>query len=80
MRSDDTNSLRHLPRRSSKNCDTQFDNFDRFNENYIIDDTATRVSAVIVEQHDQSDRPQLRQVAPYVTNNRDVRDHSKRPQ
>ena len=51
MRSDDTNSLRHLPRRSSKNCDTQFDNFDRFKENYSIDDTATRISAVIVEQH-----------------------------
>ena len=36
--SDDTNSLRHLPRRSSKNCDLQFVNFDRFKENYSIDD------------------------------------------
>ena len=27
----DTNSLRHLPRRSSKNCDLQFANFDRQN-------------------------------------------------
>ena len=30
-------SIRHLPRRSSKNCDLQFDNSDRFKENYSID-------------------------------------------
>ena len=29
----DTNSLRHLPRRSSKNCDLQFANCDIFKEN-----------------------------------------------
>ena len=45
------NSLIYLPRRSSKNCDLQFDIFDRFKVNYSIDDTATRVSAVMVEQH-----------------------------
>ena len=33
----DTNSLRHLPRRSSQNCDLQFANSDRFKENYSID-------------------------------------------
>ena len=33
----DVNSLIHLPRRSSKNFDLQFANFDRFNENYSID-------------------------------------------
>ena len=37
MLSDDTDSLRHLPRRSSKNCDLQFANTDRFEENYSID-------------------------------------------
>ena len=38
MLADDTNSLRHLPRRSSKNCDLKFDNStDRFKENYSID-------------------------------------------
>ena len=37
MLSDDTNSLRHLSRRSSKNCDLQFANTDRFKENYSID-------------------------------------------
>ena len=31
-------SLRHLPRRSSKNCDLQFANFDRFKENYSLDE------------------------------------------
>ena len=36
MLSDDTNSLRHLPRRSSENCDLQFANIDRRNENYSI--------------------------------------------
>ena len=35
--SDDTISLRHLPRRSSKNCDLQFVNNDRFKANYSID-------------------------------------------
>ena len=34
----DTNSLRHLPRRSCKNCDLQFANTDRLKENYSIDD------------------------------------------
>ena len=29
----DTNSLRHLPRRSSKKCDLQFENSDRLKEN-----------------------------------------------
>ena len=38
MLSDDTISLRHLPRRSSKNCDLQFANNDRFKANYSIDD------------------------------------------
>ena len=37
----DTNSLRYLPRRSSKNCDRQFANSDRqtnrIKENYNID-------------------------------------------
>ena len=33
----DMNSLRHFPRRSSKNCDLQFANSDRFKENYSID-------------------------------------------
>ena len=28
---------RHLPRRSSKNCDLQFANTDRFRENYSIE-------------------------------------------
>ena len=32
-----TNSLRRLPRLSSKNCDLQFANSDRFKENYSID-------------------------------------------
>ena len=35
--SDDTISLRHLPRRSSKKCDLQFANNDRFKANYSID-------------------------------------------
>ena len=35
--SDDTNSLKHLPRRSSKTCDMQFADTDRFMENYSID-------------------------------------------
>ena len=37
MLSVNTNSLRHLPRRSSKNCDLQFANSDRFKENNSID-------------------------------------------
>ena len=37
MLSDDTISLRHLPRRSSKNCDLHFANNDRFKANYSID-------------------------------------------
>ena len=39
MLSADTDSLRHLPRRSSKNCDMQFANTDRQTdlENYSID-------------------------------------------
>ena len=37
MHSDDTISLRHLPRRSSKNCDLQFANNDRCKANYSID-------------------------------------------
>ena len=38
MLSDDTISLRHLPRRSSKNCDLQlFGSNDRFKANYSID-------------------------------------------
>ena len=32
------NSLRHLLRRSSKNCDPEFANTNRFKENYSIDD------------------------------------------
>ena len=36
MLSVDTYSMRHLPRRSSKNCDLQFANSDRFKENYSI--------------------------------------------
>ena len=39
MLSDDTLSLRHLPRRSSKNCDLQFANSDRFKANYSVDRT-----------------------------------------
>ena len=38
MLSDDTNSLRHLPIRSSKNCDLELANTDRLMENYSIDD------------------------------------------
>ena len=38
MISVDMNSLRHLPRRSSKNCDLQFANCDRLKENYSIDE------------------------------------------
>ena len=38
MLSDDMISLRHLPRRSSKNCDLQFANTDRFKANYNIDE------------------------------------------
>ena len=38
MLSDDTISLRHLPRRSSKNCDLPFANNDRFKANYSIDE------------------------------------------
>ena len=37
MPSDDTNSLRHRPRRSRKNCDLQFANSDIFKENYSKD-------------------------------------------
>ena len=37
MLSVNTNSLRHLPKRSSNNCDMQFANNDRFKENYRID-------------------------------------------
>ena len=37
MLSVDTNSLRHLPRRSSKNCDLEFANTDKLKENYSID-------------------------------------------
>ena len=39
MLSDDTISLRHLPRRSCKNCDLQFENNDRFKANYSIERT-----------------------------------------
>ena len=39
MLSDDTISLRHLPRRSSKNCDLQFANNDRFKANYTSIDS-----------------------------------------
>ena len=42
MLSADTNSLRHLPRRSSKNCDLQFANSDRFKENCSIDAGSSR--------------------------------------
>ena len=34
----DTNSLRQLPRRLSKNCDLQFENSAVFKENYSIDE------------------------------------------
>ena len=34
---EDTISLRHLPRGSSKNCDLQFANVDRLMANYSID-------------------------------------------
>ena len=37
MLSNDTISLRHLTRRSSKNCDLPFENNDRFKANYRID-------------------------------------------
>ena len=37
MLSDDTVSLRYLPRRSSKNYDLQFANGDRFKTNYSVD-------------------------------------------
>ena len=37
-----TNSLRHLPRRSSKNCQLQFANGDRFKENCSIDTMCVR--------------------------------------
>ena len=43
MHSVDTNSLRHLSRRSSKNCELQFANSDRFKENYIDDDSIYNV-------------------------------------
>ena len=33
----DTNSLRHVPKRSSKNCDLRFANIDRFKKNNSID-------------------------------------------
>ena len=46
--SDDTNRLRHLPRRSSKNCDLQFANFDRLKENYSIDIDMTCISLVVL--------------------------------
>ena len=38
MLSDDTISLRHLPRRSSKNCDLPFAKNDIFKANYSIDE------------------------------------------
>ena len=37
MLSDDAISLRHLPKRSSKNCDLELSNNDRFKANYSID-------------------------------------------
>ena len=37
MLSDDTLSLRHLPRRWSKNWDLEFANCDRFKTNYSVD-------------------------------------------
>ena len=37
MLSVDTNSLIHLPRQSSKNCDLEFANTDILKENYSID-------------------------------------------
>ena len=40
MLSDNTISLRQLPRWSSKNCDLQFANNDRFKANYCIDNTS----------------------------------------
>ena len=53
MLSVDTNSFRHLPRRSSNNCDLQFANCDkqtyRLKENYSIDDCSS--SACLVPLH-----------------------------
>ena len=37
MLSVDTSNLRHLPRRSSNNCDLEFANTDRLKEDYSID-------------------------------------------
>ena len=45
----DTNSLRHLPRRSSNNCDLQFDNLDRHTDNYIVTYILVHCNAPIVE-------------------------------
>ena len=45
---DDTISLRHLPRRSSKNCDLQFANNDRFKANYSIDGKDNMFSALLL--------------------------------
>ena len=46
MLSDETISLRHLPRRSCKNCDLQFANSDRFKENYSIDDSDPHIIGI----------------------------------
>ena len=56
MLSDDTVSLRHLPRRSSKNCDLQFANGDRFKANYSVDFNLQ------CGQHPQDFRWRLREV------------------
>ena len=47
MLSVDTNSLRHLLRRSNKNCELQFHNSDRFKKNYSIDGCVFTVPVVI---------------------------------
>ena len=38
--------LRHLPRRSSKNCDLQFANVDRLKANYSVDEHASLSSLI----------------------------------
>ena len=54
MLSDDTISLRHIPRRSSKNCDPQFANNDRFKANYSIDSHLDMHRSMYVTMNDNS--------------------------
>ena len=48
---EDTISLRHLPRRSSKNCDLQFANSDRLKANYCVNaNTCSSITFTLVVQ------------------------------